>query len=1030
MLATVMRKEKVASPRRADPPPKSTRAPARKQSFSVLSRKEKVNVVSKASLAMLNPRLAMGMESSEVFDSPDTRGSREWSAALKNSSKPLWNDGDSRSSGSKWAASPTPELEAFTMDDIVLASVASHTEIAQTQGPWVSEQFTDEPRNMVADDAISVKSRERKLSLKTSNGTLSRLFSWKKSGRSTKSIWNELEPVPAIPASYSASELAMPHSAPPTVTTFDLSGGPLQASKSELWTQNGAYLNESTSVPTSPVRDVPAISDLVRSSHDSPRQVVNTQRKAQAVSQYRLSRMQSLPSIRIPGITLSESDDTPAVPSLDPSKIKPSSSSPRLSSSPGWESTFGKSSEDCSTPVIRPASRYLSSTGRGVPSFSPNKFKDVFSPQLRGSVFENSPRSYASRRRSRSLGAANAPPRLSRFGSPPTVFSPASPNLGVFLPDADGASPEMDELTKFAAEHSFGALQLNSQPEKPLAAESRPQLVRANSTDTSDSLSRSSLEDADAAIMVAECQVRREDLTQRARAVPISSPSLSSAIRSPFQAAQSTFVVTVMPPTPDLTAEATPRMADGNNSASFDVNPAWVEDHEILVDNYSPPRRRSPRSPSDGSPSSRIKARRDTVVMNNTYAMPQYTDIEGLCNQVTPTMSYDYFDASVLQMDDEAGKHDSSEYSRGQRSRRNSDLSDVTEHSEMSSSSSAGGPFAFAHSLSQSTLAHSPSCSTLGSDSPRASDAYKIELLSPTDQQSVNRYKFASRGPQDYRASGIAALADSDSDEEDSELSYMSAPASGGAGLENDEDFKADATFAGMYLNANRLSVLSTTADTSSPLLDLAGGASDFGFELPPKNPPPPTRIPRSPNRPRRQLEAGRELRSSPTRQAGSDVTMPLFQSGRRPTLAHLQRQQSSPNGAAPPSPTRGYMANQLPEHIHALNNGHGFGINEPLLQGRSSREGGQSPVIVVPGGLNRVKSSKAQPEQYGSTAVAGERYEAGPAPAFSAFDLGLGLVRSESHQQGLSSSSSASPQWRPSSQESYESERGYIMAM
>ncbi|KAK0537457.1 hypothetical protein OC834_000799 [Tilletia horrida] len=890
MLATVMRKDKAAASSRRSEVPKPAKAPTRKQSFSAaLSKKEKVNVVSKASLAMLNPRLAMGMEASDGFDSPDARGSREWSNALanlKNAHRPVWND---ESQSAKWTASPTPELAAFTMEDIVLASPVPSQVLSPPQSaPWTTTQFTVEPQGVEAEEESRPASiRSRKLSSKASNSTLSRLFSRKKSIKGGKLPWSLDTDVPSLPSSHSANELIMPQSAPPTVTTFDLSGGPLQISRSEGWKLDAAAYADSSSLPSSPVRDVQRLDLKTAASRQGSPPRASPSQSAGSKPMYRLSRMQSLPSIRIHDITGAASDETPELPSLDKIRIPASATSPVLPSSPAWENTFGKLLDESGTPTMRPISRCVSSTGRGVPSFSPNKFKDAFSPQLRTTVFGSPTGSKAMRRRSRSLGAANAPPpRLSRFGSPPTIFSPASPSMGVFLPEmADITTPDLSELTAFAAQHTFTSptssqvahhqqqhqqyfqhqqqQQQQQQPQQPQQQQhdtprvqvQRPHLTRGDSISTAGSSCRSSFEEQDAAVVVEATKLRREDLTQRARAVPIASPSLSgrgAGGRSPLEPSQSAFVVTVMPPTPDLGAECTPRMGEtgGGGERFDDAPPTWVEEKEIVIDgpaalpaspssshslnNHSSSPRRNPRSPTSGSPNARIKARRDTVVINNTYAMPQYSDFDALATGRAPKMSFDYFDPSALQQE-QAEKADEASMGIGmgmglRRDRHNSGLSDFTEIScsEMSSSGSSstttgGGPFAFAHSLSRSTLAHSPSSSTLGSSdddnddsSRRSSMRGKFELLfSPTTspnqvERVIRRYKFASRTPLDFSLpasqsssssssysgmgmsrSGSAAAASAlgvvrsasaagsseydseDSDPEDSELGYM-----------------------------------------------------------------------------------------------------------------------------------------------------------------------------------------------------------------------------------------------------------------
>ncbi|KAL9935480.1 hypothetical protein V8E36_005828 [Tilletia maclaganii] len=1049
MLANVMRKDKATTPsaRRVEASPnKTVKSPGRKHSFSsaAIGRKEKVNVVSKASLAMLNPRLAMGMESSDVFDSPDTRGSREWTAVLanlKNANKPVWNDADSTAS-KQWTASPTPELEAFTMEEIMSANLAASS-IQPPAEPWVAKQFTDELQPSDLDAAEpepqQVRTRERKLSSKSSNSTLSRLFSWKKGVKGGRPAWNEDDvPVPDLPQSYSAVDLVVPHSAPPTVTTFDLSGGPLQTSHSDSWAATMTSYAESASLPCSPVRDM-SMNDLIPLPHLQSPAGSTSLRSTRVKSSYRLSRMQSLPSIRISDIIKTESDEAPALPSLDKLRLTASTTSPVLPSSPAWESTFGKSLEDCGTPTQRPTSRFVSSTGRGVPSFSPNRFRDGFSPQLGSSTFgtlSTTTTTKEVRRRSRSLGAMNAPPpRLSRFGSPPTVFSPASPSMGAFLPDMLNITPDLSELSAFAAQHGFASptspvresvVVSTRLSRAPAASQRRPILERGNSISTDSSSGRSSFEDAAAAVVVMnDGQTRREDLTQRARAVAVASPSLSQVGRSPLNPSQSAFVVTVMPPTPDLSAEATPRMGEsGDMGGGFDQTPAWVADNsEIVIEGPTSPRR-APRSTSTASsPRARIKARRDTVVIDSTYAMPQYRDMDSLNTHITPKMSYDYFDASALQQEQEGsaraptGKQPFTGLRR--RERRTSELSDFTEISECSSSGSNGGPFGLAHSLSQSSLAHSASSSTLGSDSPKSASMQKFELISPSASPTatdsvVRQYRFTQRTPLDFQlslppsssmalssipSSSSTLVVQDDDDEGDdvggSELGYMSGDRVTSTGtLENDESFKADATFAGLYVSSNRrISMLvsneslddapgSAQLDVGPPSLprsksanlalqqqrDGAGGWENLGFTHP---------FIRSASVGDLTADARLETSGLPHRSMSSDNGLPparaILQAGPRPGFvseaqsfgAHSTSFASRPYDEDAISPASTTPPSKHPfdeqSHLLSLKSGHGFGIDEPFLHARSSNES-QRPVLVVPGGLNRVRSSKAAP--------------------------------------------------------------------
>jgi hypothetical protein len=856
-----------ASPLRDAKPSRRSAAPKRSA-----TRKDKVNVVSKASLAMLNPAYAMGIDVAPSWcDSPLSASAaqdeesydslREWGAAgpaaagaLARSvakagdelggtieawrSRPYWAQQHQEhllQSDANWRMSPTPELEAFTVEelDVCTSASASSSTSDLPMGEFASDYSLDPPSveygrssfehdddEVAAPVAPAVKTRKSKTARMTRrasedeqahstvmpiagggskgsksphSNSLSRFFSWKRStkhlGGSRAGAGMAVPPLPSFDGAGSFDEYAaMPMSAPPAVTTFDAAlagtGAPRhrygieesypaqrleRGGRPSLAVENEQQLGSgSSSAPCTPVR---APQGLPAAPQPQPQQ----QSVAQRASKF-LGRKYSMPTLRevrraqasAVGGTSNEAnavvwgaeaaqvgvmgsmplDSAAPAPSLPPlfgaemesmSPIIPSTSS---SSGDGWGST--------------PRSR-ISSVGRGTARKGTDSIYDGISsprspstrsPKLSGArkgefvVDEEHSLAYAGvvtplkalaseprlgqgggsfaekamRRRSRSMGSATAPPpRLSRFGSPPTGFTPTSPYVSTFSPVLNSHNP----LPGLGRGRGVPTQRGNGTPTQQSvaafgagrgAAMSAAAAAAAAVAQAEEAQPRSSSEGETVQ------QARRVNLgggRAGVRAVAVASPTLvarsprmpqqalnAGRSRSPLRPRQEKaqtkpqlpVIVNVMPPTPVLCDE---------NGASFEGDKPSLapttdgygpvdDEGESSEDEEEPIVQRRPRAAA--SPRSAMAAlRRDTVVIDSATWMPEAFDV--------PTQGLPY----TLPSSFAGGAYDMEEKLRERRpSLASSELSDMD---ESVASSEGGEPFALARSLSSHSLA-------------------------------------------------------------------------------------------------------------------------------------------------------------------------------------------------------------------------------------------------------------------------------------------------------------------------------------
>ncbi|PWN33023.1 uncharacterized protein FA14DRAFT_181687 [Meira miltonrushii] len=225
--------------------------------------KSKVNVVSKASLALLNPAYAMGIEYGYHLE--DTSAS-------------------SRQSPKQSHANRTPELAAFTLPEThqdesdawergfgVMTPVDMQRKTSNNSVFEDDEQIRQSPHESSQNSGSSSSSR-----------SLSRLFTRKRSNSKASTVGNK------TPVTISSPVWDVPSSAPAHVTTFDQAGYAFSQ-------KPHSHKIESNSTPTSPVDifavPLPPSSTTPVISNSSSRQTMLKLRNT-------LARKSSMPSLR------------------------------------------------------------------------------------------------------------------------------------------------------------------------------------------------------------------------------------------------------------------------------------------------------------------------------------------------------------------------------------------------------------------------------------------------------------------------------------------------------------------------------------------------------------------------------------------------------------------------------------------------------------------------------------------------------------------------------------------------------------
>lgn len=411
--------------RSASPSP----APSKRSSkaASVKSKKGKINFVSKASLAIFDPRHAMGIDTGREWYETDGN-TPESRSSFDHSGRRYARHSEDNDRVHKWTTSPTPELEAFTtpVDDVYAygTSDAAHT-TEMTRQPSASSSVFEDDR-----DVPETPTRRRFLSRKSvapsaptaltsSYPTDDILFS--PLGNSAKSSRSAGASVYSTSASSSSSSFArffarkkkdkapslaglasrstpdlfdgVPQSAPPTTLTFEQSG--FQFSPQRKGSDVSSLHESPSSLPTSPVRQPVRLIHDISPTRSSPlakkksmpalRQI-REQHNAASASPPRKSiafvnpeerqrSRQALENARAEAAALDVAPALPPLPSFE-------TSSPMIPIEFAWDSKRGTVRES-QMPTLgsnaRPVSRVVSSTGRGVPSpgLNPIRLNDL-----------------------------------------------------------------------------------------------------------------------------------------------------------------------------------------------------------------------------------------------------------------------------------------------------------------------------------------------------------------------------------------------------------------------------------------------------------------------------------------------------------------------------------------------------------------------------------------------------------------------------------------------------------------------------
>lgn len=380
------------------------------------SKKGKINFVSKASLAMLDPRHAMGIDTGRDWDDADCHTPELHSSFDHTSQRSACRSEDSTNPFHKWSTSPTPELAAFTgsMDEYSYGSSSTVGTSEMTRQPSASSSVFEDDRD-VPETASRRRFYSRKSTAPSAYPTDDILFSPLGSkDKASRSAGASVTPSSSSSASSFARFFArkkkdkaphlsglasrstpdlfdgVPQSAPPTILTFEQSG--FQFSPQRKATDASSLHSSPTSLPTSPERQplrliqdwspsrtsplgkkksMPALRQI-REAHNAVGSVQGRS-IAFAAHEERPRPRQSMTNAR------SESFDTapalPPLPSFD-------TSSPMIPNEFAWDPKRGTVRESQMPSVgsnQRPVSRVVSSTGRGVPSpgLNPIRLNDL-----------------------------------------------------------------------------------------------------------------------------------------------------------------------------------------------------------------------------------------------------------------------------------------------------------------------------------------------------------------------------------------------------------------------------------------------------------------------------------------------------------------------------------------------------------------------------------------------------------------------------------------------------------------------------
>ncbi|GAK65823.1 uncharacterized protein PAN0_010c4044 [Moesziomyces antarcticus] len=444
--------------RSASPAPIPTRSPVARPP-PPKSKKGKINFVSKASLAIFDPRHAMGIDTGRDWYEADYH-TPESRSSFDHASRCAGRYSEGRERSHKWTASPTPELEAFTtsMEDYAQGPSDVAASLEMTRQPSASSSVFEDDR-----DAPEMPARRRFYSRKSvaasaSNTPTSATFpsddllfsplgTKPKSSRSAGAGANagssssslarfftrkKKDKAPHLSglASRSTPDLfdGVPQSAPPTTLTFEQSGFHFSPQRKG---SSGSSLHESpSSLPTSPERAPLRMVQDFSPSRTSP---LSTKKSMPALRQIREAQS-GAGTANSRSITFATPEERPrprqsnatarsdlfdAAPALPP---LPSfdSSSPMIPLEFAWDAKR-RTARESQMPMLganRPVSRVVSSTGRGVPSpgLNPIRLNDLRKstitlrnePVLRSSDEGRSPTGKSAGLGKRSVNAASA----------------------------------------------------------------------------------------------------------------------------------------------------------------------------------------------------------------------------------------------------------------------------------------------------------------------------------------------------------------------------------------------------------------------------------------------------------------------------------------------------------------------------------------------------------------------------------------------------------------------------------------------
>ncbi|EPQ31131.1 uncharacterized protein PFL1_01320 [Pseudozyma flocculosa PF-1] len=359
--------------------PKPSKPTKSSSSDSYARKSIKVNAVSKASLAMLDPRHAMGIDVGlEWHEVPTVAYKTAGSFNEDHYGSSSGATGRSEAVGAE--GSPTPELEAFTttMDEISASSTpydgrmdrsASDTSVFEDDrerdfrfGPatvGTSPRGRPSRLDLESPTRASKSTRSNNKSSGGSGGgssSLARFFTWKKKDKHIH---------PSLADCRSSSDLFdsdVPQSAPPTTTYFDLrQHAPLMSAHDAFDEEHNSY-----SLPCSPERQQTALPREYGSLGSLQQEMARPIREVRAAAASATTARQSVYSGRVQtGFTREP------IPPLPPLTVNISTSSPMM---PDLFNRWGLCSpeQDIMSPsspsrASQVAGRSVSSVGRGVP---------------------------------------------------------------------------------------------------------------------------------------------------------------------------------------------------------------------------------------------------------------------------------------------------------------------------------------------------------------------------------------------------------------------------------------------------------------------------------------------------------------------------------------------------------------------------------------------------------------------------------------------------------------------------------------